>query len=62
MSVTLELVEKDDGSKLIRKLVALEAILSQPLGAIADEHGREFVSLSAVVVERYKSERGPGLG
>ncbi|MBE9052862.1 DUF3854 domain-containing protein [Nostocales cyanobacterium LEGE 11386] len=57
MSVTPELVEKDDGGRLIKKIVALEAILAEPGEAIADEQGREFVTPPAVVVERDKSER-----
>ncbi|MBW4564996.1 MAG: DUF3854 domain-containing protein [Mojavia pulchra JT2-VF2] len=57
MSVTPELVEKDDGGRLIKKIVALEAILAQPGEAISDEHGREFVTPPDVVAERDKSER-----
>ncbi|MCG6138799.1 MAG: hypothetical protein MET45_30110 [Nostoc sp. LLA-1] len=57
MSVTPELVEKDDGGRLIKKIVALEAILAEPGDAIADEQGREFVTPPAVVVDRDKSER-----
>ncbi|MCG6138772.1 MAG: hypothetical protein MET45_29970 [Nostoc sp. LLA-1] len=57
MSVTPELVEKDDGGRLIKKIVALEAILAEPGEAIADDQGREFVTPPAVVVERDKSER-----
>ncbi|QSJ20430.1 hypothetical protein JYQ62_18070 [Nostoc sp. UHCC 0702] len=57
MSVTPELVEKDDGGRLIRKFVALEAILAEPGEAIASEDGREFVFPPAVIVERDKAER-----
>ncbi|TBR56503.1 bifunctional DNA primase/helicase [Westiellopsis prolifica IICB1] len=57
MSVTPELVEKDNGGRLIRKIVALEAILAQPGEKIIDEAGREFVTPPDVVVERDKSER-----
>ncbi|MEA5507679.1 plasmid replication protein, CyRepA1 family, partial [Halotia wernerae UHCC 0503] len=57
MSVTPELVEKDDGGKLIKKIVALEAILAKPGEAITDDQGREFITPPAVVVERDKSER-----
>ncbi len=57
MSVTPELVEKDNGGRLIRKIMALEAILAQPGEKIIDEAGREFVTPPDVVVERDKSER-----
>ncbi|BAZ33851.1 hypothetical protein NIES4074_63650 (plasmid) [Cylindrospermum sp. NIES-4074] len=57
MTVTPELVEKDDGGRLIKKLVALEAILAVPGEAIADEHGREFVTPPDVVAERDRAER-----
>lgn len=57
MSVTPELVEKDDGGRLIKKIVALEAILAPSGEAITDDQGREFVTPPAVVVERDKSER-----
>ncbi|MEH2067735.1 MAG: hypothetical protein V7K47_06135 [Nostoc sp.] len=73
MSVTPSLVEKDDSGKLIKKIVALEAILSEPGEAfvvrvsvsegedvaegIADEHGRKFAIPPTVVVEQDKSER-----
>jgi hypothetical protein len=57
MTVTPELVKKDDGGRLIRNLVALEAILATPGETITDHQGREFVTPPAVVVERDKSER-----
>ncbi|WP_375497235.1 plasmid replication protein, CyRepA1 family [uncultured Nostoc sp.] len=57
MSVTLELVEKDDRGRLIKKIVALEAILAAPGEMITDDQGRECVSPPAVVAERDKSER-----
>ncbi len=57
MSVTPELVEQDDGGRLIKKIVALEAILASPGEMITDDLGREFVSPPTVVVERDKSER-----
>ncbi|MBD2566004.1 MULTISPECIES: hypothetical protein [Nostoc] len=57
MSVTPELVEQDDGGKLIKKIVALEAILSAPLEMVADDRGREFVTQPTVVVEH---DRGKG--
>ena len=57
MSVTPELVEQDDGGRLIKKIVALEAILATPGEMITDDQGRECVSPPTVVVERDKSER-----
>ncbi|MCC5669717.1 DUF3854 domain-containing protein [Nostoc sp. CHAB 5784] len=57
MSVTPELVEKDDSGRLIKKIVALEAILAAPGEMITDEQERECVSPPTVVVERDKSER-----
>ncbi|MEH1912970.1 hypothetical protein [Nostoc sp.] len=57
MSVTPELVEQDDGGRLIKKIVALEAILADPGEMVADEQGREFIPPPAIVAERDKSER-----
>ena len=57
MSVTPELVEKDDGGRLIKKIVALEAILADPGDMVTDDQGREFVPPPTIVVERDKSER-----
>ena len=57
MSVTPELVEQDDGGRLIKKIVALEAILSAPGEMVADDQGREFIPPPSVVAERDKSER-----
>ncbi|MBD2302785.1 plasmid replication protein, CyRepA1 family [Nostoc sp. FACHB-190] len=57
MAVTPELVEKDDSGRLIKKLVALEAILAAPGEVITDEHRREFVTPPDVVAERDRSER-----
>ncbi|MHC5770749.1 MAG: plasmid replication protein, CyRepA1 family [Nostoc sp.] len=57
MSVTPELVEQDDRGRLIKKIVALEAILAAPGEMITDDQGREFVAPPSVVVERDKSER-----
>ncbi|MEH1828172.1 MAG: hypothetical protein V7L22_23025 [Nostoc sp.] len=57
MSVTPELVEKDDGRRLIKKIVALEAILSAPGEMITDEQGREFIPPATIVVEWDKGER-----
>jgi hypothetical protein len=53
MPVTPELVEKDDGGKLIRKIVALEAILADPGEMITDD----LIAPPPVVAERDKSER-----
>ncbi|MBG1271122.1 plasmid replication protein, CyRepA1 family [Nostoc sp. WHI] len=57
MSVTPELVEQDDGGRLIKKIVALEAILAMPGEMVTDDQGREFVPPPSVVAERDKSER-----
>ncbi|PMB47351.1 bifunctional DNA primase/helicase [Fischerella thermalis CCMEE 5205] len=58
MEVTPELVKKDDGGRLIRKLVALEAILAEPGEAIADDQGRLFPTPPPIVAQRDISERG----
>ncbi|WP_375507030.1 hypothetical protein [uncultured Nostoc sp.] len=57
MSVTPELVEQDNEGRLIKKIVALEAILAAPGEMITDDQGQECVSPSAVVVERDLGER-----
>lgn len=57
MTVTPELVEKDDGGRLIRSLVALEAILAPPGETTTDDQGRELLTPPAVVMERDVSER-----
>ncbi|MEH1771106.1 MAG: hypothetical protein ACYTXE_35750 [Nostoc sp.] len=57
MSVTPELVEQDDGGRLIKKIVALEAILATPGKMVTDDQGREFIPPPTIVAERYKSER-----
>ncbi|KOP26264.1 hypothetical protein AMR41_11380, partial [Hapalosiphon sp. MRB220] len=57
MQVTPELVKKDDGGRLIRKLVALDAILAQPGEAIADDQGRLFPTPPPMVAQRDISER-----
>lgn len=57
MSVTPELVEQDDGGRLIKKIVALEAILSAPGKMVTDDQGREFIPPPSLVAERDKSER-----
>lgn len=57
MEVTPELVEKDDGGRLIRNLVTLEAILAEPGEVIADEQGRKFLTPPSIVVEADLSDR-----
>jgi hypothetical protein len=57
MPVTPELVEKDDGGQLIKKIVALEAILAIPGEMVTDDQGREIIAPPPVVAERDKSER-----
>ncbi|MBD2452266.1 DUF3854 domain-containing protein [Nostoc sp. FACHB-152] len=57
MTVTPELVKKDDGGRLIKKLTALEGILASPGKVITDEHGREVLTSPDVVAQRDKSER-----
>ncbi|MEH1864601.1 MAG: hypothetical protein V7K69_06230 [Nostoc sp.] len=47
MSITPELVEQDDGGRLIKKIVALEAILATPGEIVADDQGREFVKIAS---------------
>ncbi|WP_190234086.1 hypothetical protein [Nostoc sp. 'Peltigera membranacea cyanobiont' 213] len=47
MSVTPELVEQDDGGRLIKKIVALEAILATSGEIVADDQGREFVKIAS---------------
>jgi hypothetical protein len=53
MPVTPELVEQDDGGRLIKKIVALEAILADPGEMITDD----LIAPPPVVAERDKSER-----
>ncbi|MHC5748310.1 MAG: hypothetical protein ACYTXT_42000 [Nostoc sp.] len=57
MSVTPELVEQDDGGRLIKKIVALEAILVDPGEMVTDDQGRAFIPPPSVVAECDKSER-----
>ncbi|MBG1267256.1 plasmid replication protein, CyRepA1 family [Nostoc sp. WHI] len=58
MDVTQELVEKDDGGRLIRAIAGLEAILSEPEGVIIDEStDREYPSPPKLVSEKDRSER-----
>ncbi len=56
--VTPELVEQDDGGKMIRRLVALEAVLSPSTDILLDEQsGKEYPAPPALVAERDLSER-----
>ncbi|MBG1266220.1 plasmid replication protein, CyRepA1 family, partial [Nostoc sp. WHI] len=58
MDVTPELVEKDDGGRLIRAIAGLEAILSKPEGVIIDDAtGREYPTPPKLVSEKDRSER-----
>jgi hypothetical protein len=57
MQVTPELVKKDDGGRLIRKLANLEAILLEPGEVITDERGREYASPPQVVVDADLGDR-----
>jgi hypothetical protein len=56
-TVSPELVEKDDGGRLIKKIIALEGLLAQPGEIFTDDLGREFVTPPDVVAQRDKSER-----
>ncbi|WP_230967164.1 hypothetical protein [Nostoc commune] len=51
------MVEQDDGGRLIKKIVALEAILAAPGEMVTDDQGREFIPPPSIIVERDKSER-----
>ena len=58
MPVTEELVEKDNGGRLIQEIASLEAILAPPDGTIVDERtGREFPAPPLIVSDRDKRER-----
>jgi len=58
MDVTPELVEKDNGGRLIRALAGLEAILSKPEGVIIDDStGREYPEPPKQVTEKDRNER-----
>jgi hypothetical protein len=57
MTVTPELVEKDDGGRLIKKIIALEGLLAQPGEIFTDDLGREFVTPPDVVADRDRAER-----
>jgi hypothetical protein len=57
MTVTPELVEKDDGGRLIKKIIALEGLLAQPGEIFTDDQEREFVAPPNVVADRDRAER-----
>jgi hypothetical protein len=57
VEVTPELVEKDDGGRFIKRIVALEAILSEPGEVFADEFGREYPTPPSVVLESDLKDR-----
>ncbi|KST68087.1 plasmid replication protein, CyRepA1 family [Mastigocoleus testarum] len=56
MAVTPELVKKDDGGKLIKKIIQLEAILAEPVTEV-NEQGEEFKFPPDLVAQRDRSER-----
>ncbi|NJN11689.1 MAG: DUF3854 domain-containing protein, partial [Richelia sp. RM1_1_1] len=58
MEVTEELVEKDQGGKLIRAITSLEAVIAEPEGTITDPStGKIYPLPPEVVAERDRSER-----
>jgi len=57
VEVTPELVAKDDGGRLLRKLLCLEEILAPPGEIIVDEQGREVITPPQLVVEKDRDER-----
>jgi Domain of unknown function (DUF3854) len=58
IDVTPELVEKDDGGRLIRALAGLEAILSKPEGVIIDDAtGKEYPMPPKLVTTKDRAER-----
>jgi hypothetical protein len=58
MEVTEELVERDNGGRLIRRFANLEAILTAPNGTIIDPRtGREYPAPPKIVAERDLTER-----
>jgi hypothetical protein len=58
IDVTPELVEKDDGGRLIRALAGLEAILSKPEGVIIDDAtGKEYPMPPKLVTIKDRAER-----
>jgi hypothetical protein len=58
IDVTPELVEKDNGGRLIRAIAGLEAILSKPEGVIVDERTqREHPAPPKLVTDKDRAER-----
>jgi Domain of unknown function (DUF3854) len=58
LEVTEELVEKDEGGRLVRAIAGLEAILSEPSGTIVDpQTNREFPAPPKIVADKDYSER-----
>jgi hypothetical protein len=58
MEVTEELVEKDEGGRLVRAYASFEAILSEPGGTIIDPHtNREYPAPPKIVADKDYSER-----
>lgn len=58
IDVTPELVELDNGGRLIRALAGLEAILSKPEGVIIDDStGREYPTPPKLVTQKDRTER-----
>ncbi|MHC5728782.1 MAG: bifunctional DNA primase/helicase, partial [Nostoc sp.] len=58
IDVTPELVELDNGGRLIRAIASLEAILSKPEGVIVDDStGREYPEPPKLVTTKDRTER-----
>ena len=58
IDVTRELVELDDGGRLIRAIAGLEAILSKPEGVIIDHTtGKEYPEPPKLVITKDRAER-----
>ncbi|MCC5605181.1 plasmid replication protein, CyRepA1 family [Nostoc favosum] len=58
IDVTPELVELDNGGRLIKALASLEAILSKPEGVIIDDlRGREYPEPPKLVTDKDRAER-----
>ncbi|NDJ26097.1 DUF3854 domain-containing protein, partial [Nostoc sp. B(2019)] len=58
MDVTPELVELDDGGRLIRAIASLEAILSEPSESIADpKTGQQYPTPPTIVTQKDRSQR-----
>ncbi|MBD6621066.1 DUF3854 domain-containing protein, partial [Komarekiella sp. 'clone 1'] len=58
MDVTPELVELDDGGRLIRAIASLEAILSEPDDSILDpKTGQQYPTPPTIVTQKDRSQR-----